>query len=65
MNRAAEDASCLTAAPIFVNAIKQMTITDGLTILRGDESAATAFLTVKDNSRELKIQPLIPSSNHR
>ncbi|MFX7793244.1 DUF4197 family protein, partial [Acinetobacter baumannii] len=34
MNRAAEDA-CKTAAPIFVKAIKEMTLTDAVTILKG------------------------------
>lgn len=43
MNRAAEDAAG-KAAPIFINAIKGMTIQDGLGILRGGNGAATAFL---------------------
>jgi hypothetical protein len=43
MNRAAEDAAG-KAAPIFINAIKQMTITDGLNILRGGNGAATNYL---------------------
>jgi len=43
MNHAAEDAS-KSAAPIFVNAIKSMTITDGVNILNGPDTAATAFL---------------------
>ncbi|CAN5327406.1 DUF4197 domain-containing protein [soil metagenome] len=43
MNRAAEDAS-KAAAPIFLNAIKTMTVTDALNILRGTDTAATAFL---------------------
>ena len=62
MNRAAEDA-CITAAPIFVNAIKQMTITDGLNILRGDESAATTYLRSKTTA-ELKssFNPIIKTS---
>ena len=62
MNRAAEDA-CVTAAPIFVNAIKQMTITDGLNILRGDESAATTYLRSKTTA-ELKssFNPIIKTS---
>jgi hypothetical protein len=62
MNRAAEDA-CITAAPIFVNAIKQMTISDGLNILRGDESAATTYLRSK-TSAELKssFNPIIKTS---
>jgi hypothetical protein len=43
MNRAAEDAAG-KAAPIFINAIKGMTIQDGLGILRGGNGAATAYL---------------------
>jgi hypothetical protein len=43
MNRAAEDAS-KSAAPIFLSAIKQMTVTDALNILRGTDTAATTYL---------------------
>jgi len=43
MNRAAEDAS-KSAAPIFLSAIKQMTVTDALNILRGTDTAATHYL---------------------
>jgi len=43
INRGAEDAA-KNAAPIFVNAIKQMTITDGMNILMGNNDAATRFL---------------------
>ncbi len=43
MNRAAEDAS-KSAAPIFLSAIKKMTVTDALNILRGTDTAATAYL---------------------
>ena len=46
MNRAAEDAS-KKAVPIFVNAIKSMSITDGLSILKGGNLAATNFLKEK------------------
>lgn len=43
INRAAEDA-CKTAAPIFVSAIKDLTVTDAVNILRGADTAATAYL---------------------
>jgi hypothetical protein len=43
MNRAAEDAT-KSAAPIFLNAIKQMSISDAWGILRGGDTAATAYL---------------------
>jgi hypothetical protein len=43
MNRAAEDAS-QTAAPIFVNAVKSMSVQDALGILKGKDTAATSYL---------------------
>jgi hypothetical protein len=43
MNRAAEEAA-KSAAPIFMNAIKGITIGDGLGILRGGDNAATSYL---------------------
>jgi hypothetical protein len=46
MNRAAEEAS-KSAAPIFLNAIKGITIGDGLGILRGGDFAATNYLKNK------------------
>ncbi|HEY8896341.1 MAG TPA: DUF4197 domain-containing protein [Niastella sp.] len=46
MNRAAEEAS-KSAAPIFVNAITSMSITDALNILKGSDTAATGYLRGK------------------
>jgi hypothetical protein len=46
MNHAAEDAS-KSAAPIFVNAIKQMTIQDAWGILKGGDTSATHYLKTK------------------
>src|SRR5579863_3511226 len=43
INRAAEDAS-KSAASIFLNAIKGMSVSDGIGILRGPDTAATAYL---------------------
>lgn len=43
MNRAAEDA-CKTAAPIFINAIKNMNFTDAMGIFKGSDNAATTYL---------------------
>ncbi len=62
INRAAEDAS-KSAAPIFVNAVKEMTVQDGLTILRGADTAATGYLR-KSTSPELisAFRPVIESS---
>jgi hypothetical protein len=46
MNRAAEDAT-KNAVPIFVNAIKQMSIQDAKGILLGGDNAATSYLQNK------------------
>ena len=46
MNRAAEDAA-KGAGTIFVNAIKQMTITDAVNILKGGDFAATNYFKAK------------------
>lgn len=46
MNRAAEDAA-QAATPIFISAIKGMTIQDGLSILKGSNVAATQYLKEK------------------
>jgi hypothetical protein len=43
INQAAEDAAS-KAAPIFLNAIKQLTFTDVMNILMGEKDAATQFL---------------------
>lgn len=49
MNRGAEDAA-KSAAPIFWNAIKQMSIQDAFGILRGSDTAATSYLRLKTTS---------------
>ena len=46
LNRAAEEAA-KEAAPIFIGAIKQMTIQDGFRILNGPDDAATQYLKRK------------------
>jgi hypothetical protein len=46
MNRAAEEAA-KSATPIFVDAIKQMTISDALGILKGSNTAATDYFKNK------------------
>jgi Protein of unknown function (DUF4197) len=43
LNRGAEDAAKF-AAPIFIDAITQMTIQDAVSILKGDKDAATQYL---------------------
>ena len=62
MNRAAEDAS-KAAAPIFLDAIKKMTVTDALNILRGSDTAATGYLR-KTTSTDLTtaFRPVIETS---
>ena len=62
MNRAAEDAS-KSAAPIFIDAIKKMSITDALNILRGSDTAATGYLR-KTTSNPLTeaFRPIIEAS---
>jgi hypothetical protein len=50
MNRAAEDAAG-EAAPIFKNAITQMTIADAWGILNGADTAATHYLRMKTYDR--------------
>ncbi len=62
INRAAEDAAT-EAKPIFVSAITSMTITDGLNILNGSDSAATTYLKGRTyDSLFVKFQPKINNS---
>lgn len=58
INRAAEDA-VQEAKPIFVNAIKSMTITDAMNIVRGGNTAATDYFRGK--TREQLIEAFRPS----
>jgi hypothetical protein len=62
LNRGAEDAA-KEAKPIFIAAIKGMTIQDAWAILRGDEDAATVYLR-RTTSALLyeKFQPVIANS---
>ena len=57
LNQAAEEA-CKTAAPIFVNAITNMSVKDGFAILKGNENAATTYL--KDNTSKALYQAFLP-----
>ena len=62
MNRAAEDAA-KSAAPIFVNAIKEMSIADAYGILKGGDSAATKYLRQKTTvSLTTAFKPIIDQS---
>jgi len=62
LNRAAEEAVS-EATPIFVNAIKQMTIQDARGILMGEQNAATAYLqrTTQDALYQ-RFEPIIQSN---
>ncbi len=62
LNRAAEDAS-KEATPIFINAIKKMSVQDALGILRGTDTAATIYLK-KSTSSDLTnaFRPVIENS---
>ena len=62
VNRAAEDAS-KSAAPIFINAIKSMTIEDAIGILKGGDFAATNYLKTKTTSSLIDaFKPVIEQS---
>ncbi len=58
INRAAEDA-VLQAKPIFVNAIKQMTIPDALNIVKGEKNAATNYF--REKTRGSLVEAFKPS----
>jgi hypothetical protein len=59
LNRAAEEAA-KEAAPIFVNAITTMNISDGMNILNGGDKAATTFLEDKTTSElKTKFEPIV------
>lgn len=62
LNRAAEDAA-REAKPIFISAIKQMTITDATNILLGNKDAATSYFKRVTTSQLMqKFQPVINNS---
>ena len=50
INRGAEDAVAF-AKPIFIDAIKEMTLTDALNIVRGDKDAATQYFKQKTSAK--------------
>ncbi|HWC53868.1 MAG TPA: DUF4197 domain-containing protein [Chitinophagaceae bacterium] len=58
INRGAEDAVGY-AKPIFVDAIKQMTITDALNIIKGPKDAATQYF--KQKTTQKLIEAFTPS----
>ena len=65
MNRAAEDAA-KEATPIFLNAIKGITIQDGIGILKGNDFAATDYLKSKTAAQLTEaFRPVIEQSLER
>ncbi|MFP5079084.1 DUF4197 domain-containing protein [Pedobacter sp. JCM 36344] len=62
INRAAEDAA-KEAKPIFISAIKQMTIADATNILLGKEDAATTYFKRATTAQLMeKFRPVITTS---
>ncbi len=62
INRGAEDAVGF-AKPIFVEAIKQMTITDAINIIRGPKDAATNYFKEKTTAALIKaFTPVVQQS---
>lgn len=62
INRAAEDAA-KEAKPIFIAAIKQMTITDATNILLGNKDAATSYFKRVTTAQLLqRFEPVITAS---
>lgn len=62
MNRAAENAAS-EAKPIFISAIKAMTVRDAINIVRGPDNAATTYLKNTTSPQLIqKFQPVIKTS---
>ncbi len=62
LNRGAEDAA-KEAKPIFIEAVKQMTIQDAWSILRGESDAATQYLKRTTSTLlQEKFKPVIQNS---
>ena len=62
LNRAAEDAS-IAAKDIFMDAIKGMSIDDAMSILRGEDNAATLFLDKSTRANLIsKFKPIVKTS---
>lgn len=62
LNRAAEEAA-KNAAPVFIAAVKGMSIGDGFTILKGADNAATQYLKDKTNAElKQKFTPIVKAA---
>lgn len=65
MNRAAENAA-KEAVPVFLNAIKGMTVADGFAILKGGDHAATDFLKEKTTAElTAKFRPIVEKATQQ
>jgi hypothetical protein len=65
INRGAEDAVG-TATPIFTNAIRQMTVTDAIGIVRGRDDAATSYFKEKTSAELIRaFSPSVKASLDR
>ena len=65
LNRAAEEAA-KEAAPIFINAIKGMTIEDGFKILKGPDDSATQYLKRKTQAPlTAKFKPVVKKATQK
>jgi len=61
MNRAAESAAA-EAKPVFISAVKGMTLTDAMGILKGSDTAATDYFRSKTSSTlQQKFKPVVRS----
>ena len=62
MNRAAEDAAN-SSKELFVSAIKNLTLKDAMDILKGEDDAATRYLSAQTRSNLVeKFKPIIKNS---
>lgn len=62
LNRGAEEAA-KSAAPIFIAAVTGMTITDGISLLKGGDNAATNYLKDKTSADlQVKFKPIIQAA---
>ena len=65
LNEAAEDASNF-AKDIFVNAVKEMTINDAMSILKSGNGSATIYLRSKTtHSLYIKFKPIVERSTKK
>lgn len=65
LNRAAEDAA-KSAKEVFADAIMKMTISDAITILKGNDDAATAYLKKTTTSKlYAKFYPIVVASTDK